>query len=183
MAGVDEVGRGPLAGPVWAAAVILDPKKPIIGLNDSKQLTPNQREVLFNKIQESAIAWATGRAEVKEIEQLNIFHASLLAMQRAVLALSVIPETVWVDGLHAPVLPYTTKTIVKGDQKIAAIGAASIVAKVLRDREMIQWAERYPHYGFEQHKGYGTRQHKAALAKFGPCDIHRRSFLGEEVDA
>lgn len=175
-AGVDDVGRGPLAGPVIAAAVILNPQRRIKGLTDSKLLTAAQREALFPLIQERALAWAIGRAEVEEIDQLNIFHAGLLAMQRAVLNLAIQPHHVLVDGTHCPVLACSSEAIVKGDQKIAAIAAASIIAKVTRDREMLVWHERYPNYSFDQHKGYGTKAHRAALQKWGPCPLHRRSF-------
>ncbi|HVV68579.1 MAG TPA: ribonuclease HII [Gammaproteobacteria bacterium] len=180
-AGVDEVGRGPLAGPVLAAAVILDPKRRIAGLGDSKLLTKEQREAVFPLIQERAIAWAIGRAEVAEIDSLNIFHASLLAMRRAVLALSVVPQHVLVDGTHCPTLPYSVQAIVKGDQKIAAISAASILAKVVRDREMIALSQEYPGYGFEKHKGYATREHQAALQRLGPCELHRRDFRSVQL--
>lgn len=179
-AGVDDVGRGPLAGPVVAAAVILNPKKRISGLNDSKLLSEKQREQLFPEIQERAIAWAIGRAEVEEIDRLNIFHAGLLAMQRAVLALNIQPHHVVVDGTHCPVLPCSSEAIVKGDQKIAAIAAASILAKVIRDREMCVWHQQYPDYGFADHKGYATKEHRAALKNQGPCPLHRRSFSGTE---
>ena len=175
-AGVDEAGRGPLAGPVLAAAVILNPKRRIAGLGDSKLLTEAQREALFPLIQQHAIAWAIGRAEVAEIDSLNIFHANLLAMQRAVLALAVAPEQVLVDGTHCPSLPYAAQAIIKGDQKIAAISAASILAKVTRDREMVALSQQYPGYGFEKHKGYATRDHQEALRRLGPCELHRRDF-------
>ncbi|QBQ56548.1 ribonuclease HII [Nitrosococcus wardiae] len=176
IAGVDEVGRGPLAGPVVAAAVILDPQYPIAGVKDSKQLTPLARERLAALIQAQAVAWALGRAEVEEIEQLNIFWASLLAMERAVAALSEAPSLVLVDGKHCPSAACPVRAVVKGDQKIVAIAAASIVAKVARDAEMIALEKRYPGYGFGTHKGYPTRAHLAALEKLGPCPIHRRSF-------
>ncbi len=176
IAGVDEAGRGPLAGPVFAAAVILNDKKPIIGLADSKQLSAAKREYLAEKIQQYATAWAVGRAEVEEIDRLNIFQASLLAMQRAVFALTQIPSLVLVDGKHSPKLDYPTQAIIKGDQKIASISAASILAKVHRDAEMRLLDVQYPGYGFAQHKGYGTKQHLFALAALGPTMIHRRSF-------
>lgn len=175
-AGVDEVGRGPLAGPVVAAAVILHPEKIILGLADSKKLTEKKREALFPVIQETAIAWAIGRANVSEIEELNIFHASLLAMQRAVLSLTIMPEAALFDGTHCPKLPCMTQAIIKGDQKIAAISAASILAKVTRDREMHALDLQYPGYEFATHKGYGTIAHKAALHRFGLCPQHRPSF-------
>lgn len=177
-AGVDEVGRGPLAGPVVAAAVILHPQKSIAGLADSKLLTERQREQLFPRIQEAAVAWAIGRVEVAEIDILNIFHASLLAMQRAVLALSVMPEHALFDGVHCPILPCATQAVIAGDRKIAAISAASVLAKVIRDREMVELDQHYPGYGFAQHKGYGTAIHREALQRLGPCVLHRRSFAG-----
>lgn len=177
VAGVDEAGRGPLAGPVYAAAVILDPKQSIKGLADSKQLTAKKRVYLANKIQELAKAWAVARAEVAEIDGLNIFHASLLAMQRAVLALTLLPSLVLIDGKHCPTLNCPAEAIVKGDQKIAVISAASILAKVHRDAEMCILDSRYPGYGLAQHKGYTTKQHLLALKKLGPSIIHRRSFL------
>lgn len=176
IAGVDEAGRGPLAGPVFAAAVILDPKKKIIGLADSKQLTVKKREYLAKKIQEKAKAWAIGRAEVEEIDRLNIFQASLLAMQRAVHALVLLPSLVLVDGKHCPKLSFPSKAIIKGDEKITAISAASILAKVHRDASMVLLDAEYPGYGLAQHKGYTTQQHLQALKKLGPSPIHRRSF-------
>ncbi|WP_041350900.1 ribonuclease HII [Nitrosococcus watsonii] len=176
IAGVDEVGRGPLAGPVIAGAVILDPERPISGVKDSKQLTAPARERLAALIQVQAIAWALGRAEAVEIDQLNIFQASLLAMERAIAALSVVPDLVLVDGRHCPLTVCPVRAIVKGDQRVMAIGAASIVAKVARDAEMIAFEESYPGYGFGTHKGYPTRAHLAALKALGPCSIHRRSF-------
>ncbi len=176
IAGVDEAGRGPLAGPVFAAAVILDSEKSIAGLADSKQLTAKKREYLAKKIQERAKTWAIGRAEVEEIDRLNIFHASLLAMQRAVCALALIPSLVLVDGKHCPKLDYASKAIIKGDEKIAVISAASILAKVHRDASMILLDAEYPGYGLAQHKGYTTQQHLQALKKLGPSPIHRRSF-------
>jgi ribonuclease HII len=176
IAGVDEAGRGPLAGPVFAAAVILNEKKIILGLADSKQLSAAKREYLAKQIQQDASAWAVGRAEVEEIDRLNIFQASLLAMQRAVFSLTQIPRFVLVDGKHCPKLACPTQAIIKGDQKVAAISAASILAKVHRDAEMRLLDAQYPGYGFAQHKGYGTRQHLLALAALGPSAIHRRSF-------
>lgn len=176
IAGVDEVGRGPLAGPVVAAAVILDPVRPIQGLADSKQLTRMQRETLFKVIQQNCIAWAIGRAEVEEIDTVNILQASLFAMQRAVEALSVKPKHVLVDGNRCPTLCYSVEAIVKGDQTIAAISAASIIAKVIRDHEMVCYESQYPGYGFAAHKGYGTKQHLLALQKLGITPLHRRSF-------
>lgn len=176
IAGVDEAGRGPLAGPVLAAAVILDPTRPIQGLADSKQLSALKREALFHQIQNQAIAWALGRAEVSEIDQINIFQASLLAMQRAVEGLPVVPHHVQIDGTHCPVVSCTSEAVVNGDQKIPAISAASILAKVMRDREMVEHDRLYPGYGFVQHKGYGTKMHLEALRRLGPCAIHRQSF-------
>jgi ribonuclease HII len=178
IAGIDEAGRGPLAGPVIAAAVILNPAKMIAGLADSKTLTEKKRDALFILIQEHALAWAIGRAEVEEIERLNIFHASLLAMQRAVLALPIMPEHALFDGTHCPQLPCFTEAIIKGDQKIPAISAASILAKVTRDREMRLLDAQYPGYGFAIHKGYGTAIHREALQRLGPCPQHRKSFRG-----
>lgn len=176
VAGVDEVGRGPLAGPVVAAAVILDPVQPIEGLMDSKKLTEKRREELSVEIRQKALAWAIARAEVEEIDALNILHASLLAMRRAVLELSVKPQQVLVDGNRCPQLPYPADAIVGGDDRVPAISAASIIAKVARDREMGQLALQYPGYGFEGHKGYPTKKHIAALETLGVTPIHRRSF-------
>lgn len=176
IAGVDEAGRGPLAGPVFAAAVILNSNKKIIGLADSKQLTEKKREYLAEKIQEKAQAWAIGRAEVEEVDRLNIFQASLLAMQRAVHALGLLPNLVLVDGNYCPKLDCPTQAIVKGDETIAVISAASILAKVHRDAIMRLLDREYPGYGLAQHKGYATQQHLQALKKLGPSLIHRRSF-------
>lgn len=176
-AGVDEVGRGCLAGSVVAAAVILDPKQRILGLRDSKLLSAKQREALIPQIKERAIAWSTGRAEVEEIDAINVFQACLLAMRRAVLALPVQPEHLLVDGTHCPPeLPYSADAIIKGDNKIAAISAASIIAKVTRDQEMVELDAKYPEFGFAIHKGYGTEKHREAIMQFGLCPIHRRSF-------
>jgi len=174
--GVDEAGRGPLAGPVVAAAVVLDPSTPISHLKDSKKLSPKQREFLFEEIKEKSIAFAFGRATVQEIEQLNILQATLLAMQRAVLNLSITPTQVLVDGNQAPNLPYAVETIVRGDQTVETISAASILAKVLRDREMFEYHTQYPGYGFKQHKGYATKQHILALKKLGATPLHRKNF-------
>lgn len=176
IAGVDEAGRGPLVGPVLAAAVILDPKNPIDGLCDSKQLSEIRREALCVQIKASALAWALGRAEPEEIDELNILHASLLAMQRAVESLMVTPDVVLVDGKFSPSLQMETFAIVKGDVTEPEISAASILAKVTRDREMVEYAKRYPGYGIEQHKGYPTRAHLEALIRLGPTPGHRRSF-------
>ena len=175
-AGVDEAGRGPLAGPVVAAAVILNPNKMIAGLADSKQLTEIQREKLFAEIWEHALEVSVGRAEVDEIDSINILQATMLAMQRAVAGLKTIPELVLVDGNRDPGLPYKTQTIIRGDETEAAISAASIIAKVTRDREMVLMAEKFPQYNFAQHKGYSTKGHLDALEKHGPCLIHRRTF-------
>ncbi|MEM6406606.1 MAG: ribonuclease HII [Pseudomonadota bacterium] len=174
--GVDEVGRGPLAGPVVAAAVVLDPERPIAGLADSKTLRPQRREQLADQIREQSLAWALGRAEVAEIDQLNILQASLLAMQRAVSALTMAPGQVLVDGNRLPELPYPARAIVGGDRSEPCIAAASIIAKVARDCEMIDLEATYPGYGFAQHKGYPTRQHLAALDHLGVTPLHRRSF-------
>ena len=176
VAGVDEVGRGPLAGAVVAAAVILDPARPIAGLADSKVLTERKREELVILIQERAIAWAVGRSEIEEIDQINILQASLLAMRRAVLALRPQPDFALVDGNRCPLLPCPAEAIIKGDATVAAISAASILAKVTRDREMRQLDQEYPGYGFASHKGYPTKVHLDALAKLGITPIHRRSF-------
>jgi ribonuclease HII len=176
IAGVDEAGRGPLAGPVIAAAVILHSDRPIEGLADSKTLTPKARERLAHIIRERAAAWSIGRAEVEEIDSLNILRASLLAMRRAALALTVEPSEVWVDGSHSPELPCPVKAIVRGDALIPAISAASILAKVERDREMMELDQRYPGYGFAVHKGYPTRAHLDALRDLGVSPVHRRSF-------
>lgn len=176
VAGVDEVGRGPLAGPVMAAAVILDPARPIDGLADSKLLTEQKREQLHILIQERAIAWAVGRAEIEEIDQINILQASLLAMRRAVLALRPQPEFALIDGNRCPALPCPAEAIIKGDMTVAAISAASILAKVTRDREMVELDQLYPGYGFASHKGYPTKAHLTALARLGITPIHRRSF-------
>lgn len=176
IAGVDEVGRGPLAGPVVAAAVILDPAQPITGLADSKKLSEKQRERLSHEIREKALAWALGRAEVDEIDTINILQASLLAMQRAVAGLSLSPDFVLVDGNRCPRLPCPSQAMIKGDQTEAAISAASIIAKVARDHEMVLLDAQYPGYGLAGHKGYPTRQHREALQQLGVSSIHRRSF-------
>lgn len=176
MAGTDEVGRGPLAGDVVAAAVILDPEQPILGLNDSKKLTEKKREALFPEIQEKALSWCVARASVEEIDQLNILHASLLAMRRAVEGLSVQPEHVLVDGNRLPPWSYSAEPVVKGDSRVDVISAASILAKVTRDREMVELDATYPGYGLAGHKGYPTKAHMEALEKLGPTPIHRCSF-------
>ncbi|WP_255990413.1 ribonuclease HII [Chitinolyticbacter albus] len=174
--GVDEAGRGPLAGSVYAAAVILPDDHGIVGLNDSKKLSAAQREKLFVQIQLKASAWMIASASASEIDDINILQATLLAMQRAVEGLSVTPHKALVDGNRPPRLAMAVETIVKGDAKVQAISAASILAKVARDREADELEALYPGYGFAQHKGYPTAQHLAALAQLGPCAAHRRSF-------
>lgn len=175
-AGVDEVGRGSLAGSVVAAAVILDPHHPIRGLMDSKKLSKKKRNILAMEIREKAVAFALGRAEHGEIDSINILQASLLAMKRAVESLSVQPELVLVDGLYCPDLVHKTEAIIEGDSKIPAISSASIIAKVARDDEMIALDNEYPGYGFAQHKGYPTKFHIQALNELGISPIHRKSF-------
>ncbi|GAA5315392.1 MAG: ribonuclease HII [Candidatus Pelagadaptatus aseana] len=175
-AGVDEVGRGPLAGDVVTAAVILDPGKPIAGLADSKKLTEKKRDALFDEVQEKALSFCIARCSVEEIDQLNILQASLLAMKRAVEGLEVQPEHVWVDGNKIPQWHYPAEAVVKGDNRVAAISAASILAKVTRDREMVAFDRVYPGYGFAGHKGYPTKVHMAAVEKLGVTPIHRKSF-------
>ena len=176
VAGVDEVGRGPLAGPVVAAAVVLHPQRPIAGLRDSKVLTADERETLAASIRERALAWALGRAEVAEVDRINILRATLVAMRRAVVALAADVHLAYVDGNIAPALPCPAVTVVGGDATVPAISAASIIAKVARDAEMRSAAADYPGYGFEHHKGYATRTHLAALQRLGPTPLHRRSF-------
>ena len=176
LAGVDEVGRGPLAGDVVAAAVILDPENSIEGLDDSKKLSEKQRQILYGLICEKCLCWSVARASVVEIDQLNILQASLLAMKRAVETLAVQPEHVLVDGNKIPQWHYNAEAVVKGDSRVQAIAAASILAKVTRDREMIDYDQQYPGYGFAQHKGYPTRSHREALSKLGVVPIHRKSF-------
>jgi len=176
VAGVDEAGRGPLAGPVVAAAVILDPRHPIPGLADSKTLSPAKRERLFHEIRAKALCCSVAQASAQEIDALNILQATLLAMQRAVAGLRLPPKLVLVDGNRLPVLPMRADAIVKGDSKVAAIAAASIVAKVHRDQLCVALDALYPAYGFAKHKGYGTAEHLAALALHGPCPEHRTSF-------
>lgn len=177
VAGVDEVGRGPLAGPVFAAAVVLNPRRRIRGLADSKTLTAERREELAVLIRERARAWAIGRAEVAEIDTVNILQASLLAMARAVASLPFVPTEARVDGLHLPALSCPARAVVRGDSRFSAISAASILAKVARDAEMVELSRLYPQYGFDRHKGYSTEEHLSALREFGACPIHRRSFL------
>ena len=176
IAGVDEVGRGPLVGAVVAAAVILDPARPIAGLADSKKLSEKRREALAVEIRETALAWAIGRCEPAEIDRLNILQASMEAMRRAVLALDPLPQHALIDGNRCPNLPCTAEAIVKGDAKEPAISAASILAKVVRDQEMLELHTRYPMYGFDGHKGYPTKVHLEALEQYGPCPEHRQSF-------
>lgn len=176
IAGVDEAGRGPLAGPVVAAAVILDPARPIAGLADSKTLSAARREQLAVEIRSKALAWALGRAEAAEIDQINILQATLLAMQRAVAGLRIAPATVLVDGNRCPALACPCQAIVKGDATEPAISAASILAKTARDAELCRLHNRYPNYGFARHKGYPTAAHREALRRYGPCPEHRRSF-------
>lgn len=174
--GVDEAGRGPLAGAVYAAAVILDPERPIPGLKDSKKLSAAHRLRLADEIRRHALAWAVATASVEEIERLNILHASLLAMRRAVLGLGRPPELALIDGNRCPELPCAARAIVKGDSLEPAISAASILAKTDRDKEMARLADIYPEYGFDRHAGYPTPEHLAALETHGPCPEHRRLF-------
>jgi ribonuclease HII len=174
--GVDEAGRGPLAGPVYAAAVILDPARRVNGLADSKVLTPEKRETLAARIKDRAIAWSVAWASVEEIDRLNIFRAAMLAMRRAVEGLAIAPQEAWIDGNHCPELPCPAKAFVDGDATHRMISAASILAKTERDAEMARLHERYPQYGFDRHKGYSTPEHLDRLGRLGPCEIHRRSF-------
>jgi ribonuclease HII len=174
--GVDEAGRGPLAGPVYAAAVILDPLRPISGLADSKVLSEKRREALADEIRQHALAWAIASSSVQEIDRINILQASLLAMKRAVEALHMQPHQILVDGLHCPSVSIPAEAIVEGDSKIAAISAASILAKTARDAEMCRLHELYPQYGFAKHKGYSTREHMLCLRAHGACPEHRQSF-------
>lgn len=176
IAGVDEVGRGPLVGAVVTAAVILDPNKPILGLADSKKISEKKRLMLCSEIKEKALSWSIGRAEPHEIDQLNILHATMLAMQRAVAGLSLTPDFVLIDGNRCPALPMPAQAVVKGDSLVAEISAASILAKVTRDQEMADLDQQYPEYGFAQHKGYPTAKHLEQLTRFGPIPEHRRSF-------
>ncbi len=176
LAGVDEAGRGPLAGPVFAAAVILNDLKPIKGLADSKTLTAKKRDKLYDEIREKALCCSVAQASTEEVDALNILQATMLAMQRAVEGLRLKPAKVLVDGNRIPKLGVLAEAIVKGDSKVPAISAASILAKVSRDRWCSDLHAQFPHYGFDQHKGYGTAQHMAALNKFGPCPEHRSSF-------
>lgn len=189
IAGVDEAGRGPLAGAVIAGAVILDPNNPIEGLMDSKKISEKKRDALFDEIQQKALAWSIGRAEVEEIDEINILQASMLAMKRAVESLSVTPELVLVDGNRCPDILLKTEAVVKGDQLVEAISAGSILAKVARDREMLAFDKKFPQYGFAKHKGYPTKVHMDAIREHGVCEIHRKTFgpvkkvLSESVEA
>jgi len=176
IAGVDEAGRGPLAGPVVAACVLLDPAHPIAGLADSKTLSAARREVLAARIREHALAWAVGEASVAEIDALNILGATLLAMARAVAGLSVRPDEVLVDGLHCPAVSCRVQAVIRGDATVPSISAASILAKTVRDATMVGLHVHHPGYGFDRHKGYPTAQHVEALRRLGPIDAHRRSF-------
>lgn len=176
VAGVDEVGRGPLAGPVIAAAVILDPDNPIEGLTDSKKLTEKKRNLLSEEIKQKALSWCIARAEPSEIDDINILHASLLAMSRAVEGLDKQPDHCLIDGNKIPKLNCSAEAIVKGDLKEPAISAASIIAKVARDNEMCEMDALYPGYGFAKHKGYPTKQHREAIIEKGVTEIHRKSF-------
>jgi len=176
IAGVDEVGRGCLAGSVVAAAVILDPNKPIAGLADSKKLTERKREQLSKLIQEQALSWAIAEASVAEIDSLNILQATLLAMQRAIAGLHILPDTVLIDGNQLPHLTMPAHAIVKGDSKVQAISAASIIAKVYRDQLMVDYHHQYPNFSFHLHKSYGTTQHLAEIQQFGFLEIHRKTF-------
>lgn len=174
--GVDEAGRGPLAGNVYAAAVILDINNPIAGLADSKKLSEKKREILFTEIINKSLSYSIAIANIAEINSLNILHATMLAMKRAILGLQIKPSIALIDGNRSPIIDITCKTIIGGDAIVPAISAASILAKVSRDREMVEIDKLYPEYGFIKHKGYGTKEHLLALEKHGPCKIHRRSF-------
>jgi len=176
VAGVDEAGRGPLAGPVFAAAVILNPLRPIAGLADSKILSESKRDSLYPIIKEAALSWSIAEASVEEIDRLNILQATLLAMQRAVNGLHLRPDRVLVDGNRLPDLPMSAQAIVKGDSKVQAISAASILAKVERDKLMVDYRQRYPDFSFHLHKGYGTKQHLAEIEQYGVLEVHRRTF-------
>jgi ribonuclease HII len=176
LCGVDEAGRGPLAGPVFAAAVILDPARRIRGIDDSKKLSEHTRLELADLIKRRAIAWGVASASVDEIDALNILQATLLAMARAIAALAVAPDRVLVDGLHCPKVALEMRAVVDGDARVKAISAASILAKTARDDEMVRLAQIYPQYGFDRHKGYPTPEHLDCLRRLGPCAVHRRSF-------
>ncbi|MFV0447513.1 MAG: ribonuclease HII [Vibrio sp.] len=176
IAGVDEVGRGPLVGDVVTAAVILDPNNPIEGLNDSKKLSEKKRLALLPEIKEKALAWSIGRCSAKEIDELNIFQATMVAMQRAVEGLGIQPDLVLIDGNKVPKLPMDAIAVVKGDLRVAQISAASIIAKVVRDQEMEQLDKEFPQFGFAKHKGYPTKAHFEAIEQHGVIEQHRRSF-------
>lgn len=176
IAGVDEVGRGPLVGDVVTAAVILDPNNPITGLTDSKKLSEKKRELLAAEIKEKALAWSIGRADPNEIDELNILHATMLAMKRAVAHLAIQPQFVFIDGNRCPELPVPSEAVIKGDALVPEISAASIIAKVARDKEMLELDKVHPEFGFAKHKGYPTKLHFEMLAKFGPTPQHRQSF-------
>lgn len=175
--GVDEAGRGPLAGPVYASAVILPSDCVIEGLNDSKKLTEKKREALFDEIKEKALAYGIASADEKEIDEINILNATFLAMKRAIASLSVRPDLALIDGNQKPHTDIEEVTVIKGDAKSMSIAAASVLAKVSRDRFMLEMAEKYPQYEFARHKGYGTKLHYEKIAQYGVCDIHRRTFL------
>ncbi|MBQ6545343.1 MAG: ribonuclease HII [Lachnospiraceae bacterium] len=179
--GIDEAGRGPLAGPVVAGAVILDPAKEILYLNDSKKLSPARRDLLYDEIREKAVAFGVGIVGPERIDEINILQATYEAMRRAILSLSVVPDVLLNDAVRIPDMLIQQVPIIKGDAKSVSIAAASILAKVTRDRIMLEMDEIYPEYGFAQHKGYGTAEHIAAIRAFGPCPIHRRSFIGNFV--
>jgi len=176
LCGVDEAGRGPIAGPVFAAAVILDPRRPIAGLRDSKLLAPRRREALAISIRRKARAWAVASATVEEIDQLNILRATLLAMRRAVEQLEMVPDEAWIDGEHCPQLACKARAVIGGDRSVPQISAASILAKTARDAEMLRLHGEYPNYRLDRHKGYPTPEHLALLERHGACAIHRRSF-------
>ncbi|MBC7193255.1 ribonuclease HII [Marinobacter sp.] len=176
LAGVDEVGRGPLIGAVVTAAVILDPDNPVEGLTDSKKLSEKRREILYEEITRKALSWNLGRCEAREVDELNIYQATMVAMERAVAGLSVVPEYVLVDGNRCPVWHWPSEPVVKGDLRVAAISAASILAKVTRDREMVELDRHWPGYGLARHKGYPTPDHLEALNRLGATPQHRRSF-------
>ena len=181
LAGVDEAGRGPLAGPVVAAAVILDPAADYPGVGDSKKLSPRAREKAFDLIRERALAWAWAELSAAEVDRLNPLRAALSAMVQAVAGLDPPPALVLADGNFAPAVPMPVQAVVRGDGLSLSIGAASILAKVTRDRLMLEWHARYPHYGFDRHKGYGTAEHLAALRRHGPSPCHRLSFKGVQT--
>ncbi len=177
--GVDEAGRGPLAGPVCAAAVILHDNQIIEGVNDSKKLSEKKREALYDLIKEQALAYSVAFAAVEEIEEMNILNATMLAMKRAVEGLKIKADYALIDGNKVPPVNIPCEYVIKGDAKSMSIAAASILAKVSRDRLCYEYAKKYPQYGFDKHKGYGTKLHREALLKYGPCEIHRMSFLGK----